>query len=128
MKPPLKNIDALMRGQIRNPSPRFEEALRQIPEDAVVVDRPFVFAGMMKTLAVAASLTLGFFVLLQQQQPVPSADDALVNQSGVPLTPAEAFPEEEWLDLLTLASLIEDAEVLANADTRAALDYYAFNP
>lgn len=118
-KPPdERSIERLLRGQIREPSDRFEERLRQIPLDDYKGSSRW--QAILRPLAVAASLILGIFLFLQQK-PLQVFSGTVAADMGVDL-------DAEWITLLSLAEGVSDAEALTDEELRFALEYYAFNP
>lgn len=118
MKPPTETtIEQLLQGTIRQPSARFEAALRGIPQraSAAPVRR---WPAIVKAVAIAASLILAVSLFLQSGGRFPSG--SVQEEATLQL-------DEQWVQLLTLADTLENATSLADAETRFALDYYAFN-
>lgn len=113
-----KTIEQLLAGTIRQPSARFEEALRQIPGRARLVPFPR-WPSIVKAVAIAASLILAVSLFLQSGGQFPG--------DSSPAEPAALQLDEEWIQLLTLAGSLENADSLVDAETRFALDYFAFN-
>ena len=113
-----KSIDQLLRGTIRQPSDRFEAALCQIPSRASLMP-PRIWPAVIRAVAIAAILILSISLFLDSGGRFPSNSGA-GESAGLHL-------DEEWVQLLTLADSLESATSLADAETRFALDYYAFN-
>ena len=112
-----KQIEALLSGQIKQPSPRFEEALRQIPLQAAPTRLVSTWSGFLKLAGVAAAITLFAWtgLDLNLSDKVPSAESIL----------------QEDPDLLTLFSLSNDlgmADTLLSEDNLLALDYLTSTP
>ena len=112
------STESLLRGSIRQPSARFEEALQQIPERADRPGRP-AWLPALRPLAIAAALI---------------AATALFLRTEIRQSPAEAQPtvtelqlDPEWIELFSLADSLNGAESLADAEARFALEYYAFD-
>ena len=112
-----KQIEALLSGRIRQPSPRFEEALRQIPLQQAKPGSSSMIPGIIKVAGIAAAISLfawtGLDVNIKDE--VPSAESFLQNDS----------------DLLTLFSLSNDldmAEILLSEENLVALDYLTSTP
>jgi hypothetical protein len=112
------NIESMLQATIRNPSPRFEAALRAIPGRAERESR-LTWLAALKPLALAASilLALGLF-MVRQSGPGPAA----------PMAAATPALDGEWVELFSLASALEDAVALSDDEILPALEYYAFNP
>lgn len=112
-----KQIEALLSGRISQPSPRFEEALRQIPTQAAPVKQASGWPACLRLAGVAAAIVL--FVW-----------------TGIDLTLSDHVPTAEKIlqddqDLLTLFSLSNDlemAEILLSEDNLLALDYLTSTP
>ena len=112
-----KHIEALLSGKIRQPSPRFEEALRQIPVQAAPVRQVSAWAAYMKIASIAAAITLfvwtGIDLSLSDQ--APSAEEILQD-------------DQDLLTLFSLSNDLEMAEVLLSEDNLLALDYLTSTP
>lgn len=112
-----KQIEALLSGQIRQPSPRFEEALRRIPQQAATERQGPGWSAYLKLASIAAAITLFAWM-------------------GIDLTLSDQAPSPEEIlqgdqDLLTLFSLSNDlemAEILLFEDNLLALDYLTSTP
>jgi len=110
-------IEALLSGRIKQPSPRFEEALRQIPLRATRPVYPSTWSSLLKFAGVAAILSLFVWtgLDLDVSNRVPSAENILQDDT----------------DLLTLFSLSNDldmADTLLSEDNLLALDYLISSP
>lgn len=121
MKPPPddQSMETLLRGSIREPSARFEEALRRIPERSA---RPAwtSWLATLRPLGIAAAILIALSLFLKPEQP------------GIPPAPVPEIALErldpELIELFDLAEALTDAGSLADEDTRLTLEYYAFNP
>ncbi len=112
-----KQIEALLSGKIRQPSPRFEEALRNIQIGQTEVrGRPGWFA-VLKIAGVAAAVSLlawsSLDIRLEDQ--VPSAENILQQ-------------DPDLLTLFTLADDLEMADTLLDEENLLALDYLTSTP
>jgi hypothetical protein len=121
MKPPPddKSMETLLRGSIRQPTARFEEALRRIPGQA---ERPAwtTWVATLRPLGIAAAILIALSLFLKPEQP---------EQPQGPVTQlAWERLDPELIELFDLADALADAGSLADEDTRLALEYYAFNP
>ena len=113
-----KSIEQLLRGNIREPSTRFESALRGIP-DRREVRKGRQWLPVLRPLAIAAALIIGLLLFMEQENaiaPSRQPEDAQVTAL-----------DAEWIGLLSLANSLKSAGSLANAEARLVLDYYAFN-
>ena len=112
-----KQIEALLAGRVRQPSPGFEEALRRIPLQQAPANVAPIWPGFLKLAGIAAAVALlawsGLDISLSDR--VPSAASIL----------------QEDADLLTLFSLSNDldmAETLLSEENLLALDYLTSTP
>ncbi len=112
-----EQLELLLKGTIREPSRRFEEALAAIAEqeNSTGISWP----GMLKPLAVAAALILGISIFLLNQTS-PSAGPKVASATTAPL-------DREWVELFTMSEALDQAHVLTDEDLLPALEYYAFN-
>lgn len=113
------SMETLLRGSIREPSARFEEALRQIPGRAGRPARTNWLATL-RLLGIAAAILIALSLFLKPEHP------------GHPPLPVKDIAhqqlEPELIELFDLAEALAEAGSLADEDTRLALEYYAFNP
>ncbi len=112
-----RQIEALLSGRIKQPSPRFEEALRQIPAQGNSSKQVTSWTGFLKIAGIAAAVSLIVWtgVDLNLSSEVPSAETILQSDP----------------DLLTLFSLSNDldmADTLLSEDNLLALDYLTSMP
>lgn len=112
-----KQIEALLSGKIQQPSPRFEEALRNIPAQRADSRPQSGWIGLLKLAGIAAAVSLlawtGLDINLEEQ--APSAQNIL----------------QQDPDLLTLFALSEDldmADTLLSEENLLALDYLTSTP
>lgn len=115
-----KSLEDLLQAQIRQPSARFEEALRQIPGHDAEHQRRLLFRSLQAAAAVAIITTTAFLALRNTDAPADAAPAVAVSDS--PLL------DKEWIELLALAESVKGAESLADAEARTILEYYVFNP
>ena len=116
--PDEKELDHLIKGKIRQPSPRFEEALQRIPTSE---DRGSThwWITSWRPLAIAASLILGLFIIMN-----PEFDERGTDEKDPHFATSL---NEDWIELFSLANSLESATSLTDSETRLALEYYAFN-
>jgi len=108
-------IEGLLKGRIRQPSPDFERRLRAISRETS--GSPAISWGQwLRPMVVAASLVIGISLLTMQ---LASDQQAVTNE--------ELALEEQWLPLLSLAEDLAPAEALTDPDTRLFLEFFAFN-
>ena len=117
-KPDETSIETLLKGQVDQPSARFEQALGQIPS------REQRRSGLQKlaflvTVSAAALLVLSTIFLLK-----PAQSSAPPEQFAE--RPLEAL-DPQWLELFTLADAVAGIDSLTNEETRLAVEFYAFN-
>jgi len=110
-------IENLLQGTIKDPSPRFEAALRAIPGRVEAEGRRH-WITLLKPLALAASVLL-ILTLFLKEASVTKPADAMV--STAPLL------DEEWVELFSLADALASAESLSDDELLPALEYYAFH-
>lgn len=110
-------IEALLSGKVEQPSPRFEEALRNIPGNPAQTVSDSAWTGLLKLAGIAAAVSLiawsGLDINLSDQ--IPSAE-AILQQDP---------------DLITLFSLSNDldmADMLLSEENLLALDYLTSTP
>lgn len=119
MKPPDDpSLETLLRGSIHQPTGRFEAALRAIPgrEERRV---RLVLLAAARTFGVAAAMALGLALFLESEMRTGESQP-----SGQALATAL---DEEWIELFSLADSVARAESLTSAESRFALEYFAFN-
>lgn len=112
-------METLLRGSIRQPSARFEKALREIPHRTARPTRATWLAAL-RPLAIAAAVLIAVSLFLKPETP---------EQPQAPTTElARERLDPQLIELFDLADALADAGSLADEDTRLALEYYAFNP
>jgi hypothetical protein len=121
-KPPdFETVENLLKGQVRDPSPRFEEALRRIPETAADRKTNSLASAFSRIAAIAAVLIIATVLGLESLRQSPPETDALVSIQDLTGDP----------DLLALFSLSEDLELAASLldeENQFALDYFSSAP
>jgi hypothetical protein len=119
MKPPDDpSIETLLRGSIHQPSGRFEAALRAIPGREQRRGR-LVLMAAARTFAVAAALVFALTLFVESEM-----------RTGETRPPEQAMAaalDEDWIELFSLADSVARAEGLTGAESRFALEYFAFN-
>ena len=112
-----ETIEALLSGKIKQPSPRFEEALRDIPQQKMDRQPPLMWPAMLKLAGIAAAVSLlawtGLDINLNDK--APTAERVLQG-------------DYELLTLFTLSNDLDMAEPLLSEDNLAALDYLTSTP
>ena len=121
-KPPdFEGLENLLKGQVREPSPGFEEALRNIPGTARVRRSDRFASSLARISAIAAALILASLIGLNSLQVKPAETNSLVSIQELAEDPA----------MLTLFSLSEDLELAASLldeENQFALDYFSSAP
>lgn len=107
-----KQIEALLSGHIKQPSPRFEEALRQIPNASRRMNPVSQWSAFVKIAGIAAAITLlawsGLDLSLSDRAPSPES----ILQD-----------DQELITLFSLSNDLEMADVLLSEENLVALDY-----
>ena len=121
-KPPdFETLETLLKGQVRNTSPRFEEALGNIPQAAGDKSGQGLAIAFARISAVAAILIIATMLGLNSLRVDTSETFAEVSIQELANDPA----------LLTLFSLSEDLELAASLldeENQFALDYFSSAP
>jgi hypothetical protein len=121
-KPPdLKALDALLKGQIREPSPRFDEALRRIPASSGIQNKNRFVPSLARLSAIAAVLIIATMIGLNSLRETPKAAYAEVSIQ-------ELVDDPAMLTLFSLSEELELAASLLDEENQFALDYFSSAP
>lgn len=119
-KPPdFEEFENLLKGQVREPSPRFEEALRRIPASASKQNR--LSASLFRIGSIAAVVLLTTMIGLNSLREDPV-------ETQVTVTIQELAEDPEMLALFSLSEDLGLAATLLDEENQFALDYFSSAP